>query len=88
MDKSGMGSGVGVVVRLLVLSLVVGVVLTALDITPTNLVSKVTLLARHLYELGFASFHWVAQYILVGAMVVVPIWLVARLLRAVQPPKS
>jgi len=84
MDKTGLGSGVGLVVRLLVLSLVVGVVLTALDITPVNLISKVTLLARHLYELGFASFHWVAQYVLVGAMVVVPVWLIARLFKQVK----
>jgi len=81
-------STAGIVLRLVVLSLVVGVVLSALGITPANLFMTLNVLARRLYDLGFGAIDWIFQYILVGAMVVVPIWLIARLFRAVQPPKS
>ena len=81
-------STVGIILRLLVLSLVVGVVLSALGITPANLFQSLNVLAKRLYDLGFGAIDWILQYILVGAMVVVPIWLIARLVRAVQPPKS
>ena len=78
----------GIIVRLVVLSLIVGVVLSALGITPQNLFFTLNVLARHLYDLGFGAIDWIFQYMLVGAMVVVPIWLIARLVRAVQSPKN
>jgi len=81
-------STVGIILRLLVLSLVVGVVLSALGITPANLFQSLNVLAKRLYDLGFGAIDWILQYILVGAMVVVPIWLIARLVRAVQQPKT
>lgn len=74
------GNPLGVVVRLLLLSIVVGVVLSALGITPRNFVYHIEVLLRRIYDLGLASFDWVLQYLLLGAMVVIPIWIVARLL--------
>lgn len=76
------GNPLGVVMRLALLSLVVGVVLSALDITPRNFIYHIEVLLRRIYDLGLASFDWVLQYILLGAIVVVPIWVVARLLGA------
>ena len=70
----------GIVLRLLVISLIVGIVLSALGINAANLFSSLNFLARRLYDLGFGAIDWILQYILVGAMVVVPIWLVAWLL--------
>ncbi len=72
------GSPLAVVVRLTILSLVVGIVLSTLGITPQNLFYRLNILADRLYDLGFKSFEWVFGYILLGAMVVVPIWLIAR----------
>ena len=74
------GNPLGVVVRLLLLSIGVGVVLSALGITPRNFVYHIEVLLRRIYDLGLASFDWVLQYLLLGAMVVIPIWIVARLL--------
>lgn len=81
-------STLGIVLRLVVLSLIVGVVLSALGITPQNLFYTLNVLARRLYDLGFGAIDWILQYILVGAMVVVPIWLIARLVRGLSPPKT
>jgi hypothetical protein len=32
--------------------------------------------------MGFGAFKWIWQYFLLGAVVVVPVWLVVRLFRA------
>lgn len=82
MDRRDMtgSSPLGVALRLLVISLIVGVVLAALGINASNLFQSLNFLARRIYDLGFGAFDWVLQYILVGAMVVVPIWLVTWLI--------
>lgn len=74
------GSPLSVVIRLVILSLIVGVVLSALGITPENLFYHLNILARRLYDMGFDAFEWVAGYIILGAMVVVPIWFISRAL--------
>ena len=82
MDKDRLfgGNPVGVALRLAVLSIIVGVVLSALGITPANLADHVRLVARRVWSMGFGAVESVVGYLLVGALVVVPIWLVARLL--------
>ena len=82
------GNPIGVVVRLILLSLVVGIVLTAMGITPRNLFYHLDIIARRIYELGFGAFDWVIGYIVLGAMVVVPIWLVARAFGVLGGAKS
>ncbi len=67
-----------VFVRLALISIVVGIVLSALDITPVNLVHRLQILLRRLADMGFGIFEWVFGYLLLGAVVVVPIWLIAR----------
>jgi hypothetical protein len=74
------GNPLAVVLRLVVLSIIVGVVLSAIGITPQNLFGSLNLLARRLYDMGFGAIDWVLQYLILGAIVVVPIWLIARLL--------
>jgi hypothetical protein len=69
------------VVQLIVWSVVVGVVLSALGITPFNLFDRVGLIFRRIADLGFDTFHWAFQYFLLGAMIVVPIWLVMVVMR-------
>ena len=85
MDQHGVDSKgmLGVILRLLVISLIVGVVLSALGINAANLFQSLNVLARRMYDLGFGAIDWVLQYILVGAMVVIPVWLVARILGGV-----
>jgi len=75
------GSPGGVVVRLVVLSFVVGIVLGALGISPFDIVNSVRRLVRQIYDAGFETIVWAWRYFLIGAVVVFPIWLVIRLIK-------
>ena len=78
------GNPLSVVIRLIVLSIVVGVVLSALGITPQNLFYHLNILARRLYDMGFGAIEWVLGYLVLGAMVVVPVWFLSRLFGSVS----
>ncbi len=74
------GSPAMVAVRLIVVSFVVGIVLETLGFDPATLFTEVTRGVRRIVELGFADISQVGRILLTGAMVVVPVWLVLRLL--------
>ncbi|MGB3719415.1 MAG: integrase [Proteobacteria bacterium] len=74
------GNPVGVLIRLALLSVVVGVVLSALDITPWDFLHRLDVMVRRIFDLGFASLEWLLQYFLIGAVIVFPIWFIARLI--------
>jgi hypothetical protein len=76
----------GTILRLVLLSVVVGIVLSALGITPFNIVERLELLVRRIADLGLDTFRWAFNYFLLGAIVVVPIWFVMRLLKRDQRP--
>ena len=84
------GSVLGVLVRLIILSIVVGIVLSALGITPQNFFYQINILLRRIYDLGFDAINSVLGYFILGAMVVVPIWFIARLIKTLgrsdEPP--
>ncbi len=76
-----MVQGVGrTIVKLLVASLVVGLVMRWFDITPRSLIANFGATVERLFDnlAGFAG--WAIDYVLVGAVVVLPIWLVFFLL--------
>lgn len=81
MDKNQLfgGNPVAVIVRLIILSVVVGIVLSALNIHPQNIVYHIRLVLQRIYSLGFGAIEGALGYFLLGAVVVVPIWLIARL---------
>jgi hypothetical protein len=80
------GSVAGVIVRLLVLSLVVGVILSVLGITPENIFDRINVMLRRIYDLGFGAIESVLGHVILGAMVVVPIWFISRLIKATRGP--
>jgi hypothetical protein len=82
MDRESLfgGNPWGVAIRLALISIVVGIVMSALDITPANLIYRLRLLVQRIADMGFGIFETAAGYLLLGAAVVVPIWLIARLL--------
>ena len=55
------GSVLGVLVRLIVLSIVVGVVLSALGITPENIFYQFNILLQRIYDLGFGAIEFGAR---------------------------
>lgn len=85
-------SPAAVIVRLILLSIVVGIVLSALGVTPYNILDQLNILAKRLYDMGFGAVEWALGYFILGAIVVIPIWLLTRLLsmgkRPDGPPPS
>jgi len=73
------GSPVSVLVRLVLLSILVGVILSALGFDPWNIWRSLQNLIRTLWDMGFDAFWWLWRYFLLGAVIVVPIWLIVRL---------
>jgi hypothetical protein len=76
------GPPLSVIFRLLLLSILVGVILEALGFDPWNIIDSLQRLVRRIWDLGFDAVHFLWRYLLLGAVVVVPIWLVLRLARA------
>lgn len=78
------GNPLGVILRLALISIVVGIVMKALGIDLGNFFERINELLRNIYGLGFGAIEWVLEYLLLGALVVVPIWIVARLFGATR----
>lgn len=70
-----------VALRLLVLSLLVGCLLAWLDLRPADLLDWVVDVGRWAWESLFGSLGRAADYVLLGAAVVVPLFLISRFLK-------
>ena len=79
------GSPLTVAFRLILLSILVGVVLAAIGFDPWNIVNSIRLLFRRIWDLGFDAINGLWRYFLLGAVIVIPIWLLSRLFGAPRP---
>ncbi len=70
-----------VAVRLIVLSVVVGFVLSVLNIRPADVYWWVERSIHHIYDMGFSFFTGSLGYLIAGALIVVPLFLISRLFR-------
>jgi hypothetical protein len=75
------GPPLSVAVRLILLSILVGVILSALGIDPLNLWRSLQNLILGIWDMGFDAIWWLWRYFLIGAVLVIPIWLLIRLTR-------
>ena len=55
-----------------------------LGLDPWNIIESLKRLVLHIWDMGFDAVRWVWRYLLLGAAVVVPIWLVVRLMRVAK----
>ena len=76
------GPPLAVIVRLTLLSVLVGVVLAAIGLDPWNIIDSVRRLIINIWDMGWDAVSWVWRYFLLGAVLVIPIWLIARFTRA------
>ena len=76
------GSPLAVLGRLVLLSILVGVVLAAIGFDPWNIVTSIRRLFQWVYDLGFDAINGLWRYFLLGAVIVVPIWLISRMFSA------
>lgn len=79
MDKILGGPLIPTLFKLLVASVVVGILLAFFGIQPTDLWRDFLDTVARIWQMGFSAIDWSVRYILLGAVVVLPIWLVVRL---------
>ena len=75
------GPPLAVLARLVLLSVVVGVILSAVGLDPWNILRSIEKLIQNVWDMGFDAVRWLWRYFLLGAVLVVPIWLLVRLTR-------
>jgi hypothetical protein len=76
------GPPLAVIGKLALLSILIGVVLSTFGFDPWNIVESVRRIVRAIWDMGFDTVRWLWRYFLLGAVIVVPVWLVLRLIRA------
>lgn len=76
------GSPLGVLARLALVSILVGVIMSALGLDPFDIVHSIQRMIRTLWDLGFDAFRWLWRYFLLGAVIVIPIWILMRFINA------
>ncbi|GJM03692.1 MAG: hypothetical protein DHS20C08_21930 [Rhodomicrobium sp.] len=79
MDKFFEGSALWTIIRLVIISLIVGVVLATFNLDAFDLIQKLRELIRYFYSFGFEALRGAFEYFLVGAVIVFPIWIILRL---------
>ena len=76
------GSPLAVLGRLVLVSVLVGVILSALGLNPFDIWHSLQRLFQSIWDMGFDAFRWLWGYFLLGAVIVIPVWLVIRLVNA------
>jgi hypothetical protein len=76
------GHPLRIALKLALISLIVGLILSVFGITPRNIFAVIDDTARYIYDLGFGAITGAIEYIVLGAVIVIPIWLIFRLLRS------
>ena len=83
MERFFGGNPALVLLRLAILSLIVGVVLAALGFSPFEIIDSIRRLAERIYDMGFAAIEKAFRYFLLGAVIVFPVWFVVRVLKSI-----
>jgi hypothetical protein len=76
------GSPLTVAFRLVLLSILVGVVLAAIGFDPWNILKSIKALFQWIRDLGWDTLNWLWRYFLLGAVIVIPVWLLSRMFGA------
>lgn len=75
------GSPGRVLLRLVFISFVVGIILSALDLYPIDLIYWARDIVKRIWEMGFEAIERVGEYFVMGAIIVFPLWLLSRFLK-------
>ena len=70
------------ITKLAIGSLLLGLLLSAFSISPRNLLKGLGDTALEIFNIVAGMMEWAVEYILIGAIVVIPIWLVLAVWRA------
>src|SRR5262245_19455363 len=75
------GKPSSVIFKLILLSILVGFLLRAFTLDPLDIVRSIRQLFENIWNMGFDAIKSLVTYFLLGAVLVVPIWLIIRLVR-------
>jgi hypothetical protein len=78
------GPPLSVIFRLALLSIIIGVILEVLGLDPLHLMESLRTLVLRIWDMGFDAVRWMWRYLVLGAAVVVPVWLLLRLAHAAK----
>ncbi len=81
MERFFGGNPALVIVRLAIISLIVGMLLAAFNFSPYEIIESLRRLANYIYNMGFRAVEEFGRYFMLGAVLVFPIWFIARLLK-------
>jgi hypothetical protein len=79
MEKLFGGSPGAVIVKLAIASLIIGVILSILGFDPEHLYDALVRLWNWISSLSIDTVKRLLRYVALGAIIVVPLWLVSRL---------
>jgi uncharacterized protein DUF6460 len=79
------GPPLAVLARLVLLCVLVGIILHALGFDPGNIIESIRRMVEGVWNMGFDAVRWLWRYFLLGAIVVIPIWIIVRFLRTPRP---
>lgn len=81
MERFFGGNPMAVLIRLAIISIIIGLVLSQLGYDPRELLDALPRLIEAILDFGFGWVENVARWFLLGAVIVIPVWLLIRLLR-------
>lgn len=68
-----------VIIRLAIISILLGIMLSFFDLDPFNFWHSLKNLFLRIYNMGFGALEWMARYLMLGAVIVIPVWIIGRL---------
>ncbi|MDA0675220.1 MAG: DUF6460 domain-containing protein [Proteobacteria bacterium] len=83
-----MGRVASSIVKILVASLVLGLLLSLFNIRPQQLLRGLGDTALQIVKVFAELFEWALGYILLGAVVIVPVWLIVAAVRHMRGRRS
>lgn len=87
MERFFGGSPAAVILQLVVASVIIGVVLSFFGFNPANLYDAVLRLWDWISSLGLDAVRKVVRYMILGAIIVVPLWLLSRIFSYFGPSR-
>lgn len=76
-----------IITKLAIGSLLLGLLLSAFSVSPRNLLKGLGSTALEIFDIIAGMMEWAVEYILIGAIVVVPVWLVMLAWRTFRSKK-
>ncbi|MBI4725012.1 MAG: integrase [Rhodomicrobium sp.] len=78
MERFFGGTPAAVILKLAIASVIIGVVLSFFGFNPANLYDAIMRLGDWISSLGLDAVKTVLRYLVLGAIIVVPLWLLSR----------